>query len=77
MTADTPSTKALLEKDTAWTTAIAGSERVQVHRYMVMAHAVKVNRVDQKEQAKSLSNIESQNHSLKSRINILRVSWRV
>ena len=77
VTADTPATKALLEKDTAWTTAIAGSERVQGHRFMVMAHAVKVSRVDQKEQAKSISNIESQNPSLMSRVKILCVSWRV
>ncbi len=44
---------------------------------MVMAHADKVSRVDPKEQAKSISNIESQNPSLKSRVKILRVFWRV
>ncbi len=59
MTADTTSTKALLEKDTAWTTAIAGGEHVQGHRFMVVAHAVKLSRVDQNEQAKSISNIAS------------------
>jgi hypothetical protein len=61
----------------ALTTAIAGSECVQGHRFMVMAHAVKVSRVDQKEQAKSILNIESQNASLMSRVIILCVSWRV
>ncbi len=44
---------------------------------MVMAHAVKVSRVDQKEQAKSISNIESQNPSLMSRVRFLCVSWHV
>jgi hypothetical protein len=44
---------------------------------MVMAHAVKLSRVDQNEQAKSISNIASQNPSLKSRVEILCVSWRV
>ncbi len=53
VTADTPSTKALLEKNPAWTTAIASSERVQGHRFMVIARAVKLSRVDQTEQAKS------------------------
>jgi hypothetical protein len=77
VTADTPSTKALLEKNTAWTTAIAGSECVQGHKFMVVAHAVKLSRVDQNEQVKSISNIASQNPSLKSRVDILRVSWCV
>jgi hypothetical protein len=77
VTADTPSTKALLENDTAWTTVIAGSKRVQGHIFVVMTHAVKVSRVDQNEQAKSMSNIASQNPTLKSRVKILRVSWRI
>jgi hypothetical protein len=77
VTADTPTTKALLEKDTAWTTAIAGIEHVQCHRFMVMTHAVKLSRVNQNEQAKSISNIASQNRSLKSRVKILCVSWHV
>jgi hypothetical protein len=76
VTADTPSTKALLEQDTAWTTVIANKTRVQGHKFMVIAHAVKVSRVDQNEQAKSISNIESQNPTLKSRVKILRISWR-
>ncbi len=42
---------------------------------MVMAHAVKVSRVDQNEQSKSISNIVSQNRSLKSRVKILHLSW--
>ncbi len=42
-----------------------------------MAHAVKVSRVDQKEQTNSISNIESQNPSLKSRVKILHVSWHL
>jgi uncharacterized protein YaiI (UPF0178 family) len=66
VTADTPFTKALLEKVTAWTAAIAGSKLFQGHRFMVMAHAVKLSRVDQNEQAKSISDIASQNPSLKS-----------
>jgi uncharacterized protein YaiI (UPF0178 family) len=68
VTADTPSTKALLEKNTAWITAIGSSEHVQGHRFMVMALAVKLSRVDQNEQAKSISNIASQSPSLKSRV---------
>jgi hypothetical protein len=76
VTADTPSTKALLEQDTAWTTVIAGKTRVQGHRFNVMAHAVKVSRVDQNEQTKSIYNIESQNPTLKSRVKILCISWR-
>jgi hypothetical protein len=44
---------------------------------MVMAHAVKVSRVDQNEQAKSITNCESQNPSLKSIVRILCVSWRL
>ncbi len=47
VTADTPSTKAHLEKDTAWMTVISGSQRVQGHKFMVMAHAIKLSRVDQ------------------------------
>ncbi len=74
--ADTPSTKALLEQDMAWTTVIAGKTRVQGHRFIVMAHAVKVSRVDQNEQAKSITFIESQNPTLKSRGKILHISWR-
>jgi hypothetical protein len=77
VTADTPSTKALLEKYMAWTTAIAGSESIEGHKFMVMAHYVKLSRVDQNEQAKSIPNIESQNPSLKSKVKILRVSWCV
>ncbi len=77
VTADTPSTKALLKKDTAWTTAIAHSQHGQGHRFVVMAHAVKLSKVDHNEQAKSISNIASQNPSLKSRVNILCVSWHV
>jgi hypothetical protein len=75
VTADSPSTKALLEEDTAWTTVIAGRARVKGRRFLVMAHAVKVSRVDPNEQAKSISNLESQNPSLKSRVKILRVAW--
>ncbi len=59
VTADAPSTKAPLEKDTAWMTAITGSERVQGHRFIIMAHAVTFSRVDQNEQAKSIFNIAS------------------
>jgi hypothetical protein len=77
MTADTPSMKAVLEKDTAWTNANAGSKRVQGYRFMAMAHAVKVSRVDQRKQVKSISNFESHNHSLLSRVKILCVSLRV
>jgi hypothetical protein len=44
---------------------------------MVMAHSVKLSRVDQIEQAKSITNIESQNSFLKSRVIILHVSWRI
>ncbi len=46
MTADTASTKALLEQDRAWMTVIASSEHVQGHSFMIMAHAFKVSRVD-------------------------------
>ncbi len=42
-----------------------------------MAHAVKISRVDQKEQAKSISNLESQKLSLRFRVNILCVSRHV
>ncbi len=42
-----------------------------------MAHAVKVSREDQKEQAKSITNIESQNPYLKSRVKILCISWHL
>jgi hypothetical protein len=66
MTAETAATKAFLEQDTTWTTVIAGSEGVQRHRFVVMAHSVKLSRVDQNEQAMSVTNIESQNPSLHS-----------
>jgi hypothetical protein len=76
VTADSPSTKALLEEETGWTRVIAGRARVKVRRFMVMAHAVKVSKVDLKEQTKFISNLEAQNPSLKSRVKILRVAWR-
>jgi hypothetical protein len=44
---------------------------------MVMVHALKFSRVDQKEQAKSISNLESQNLYLKSWVKILHVSWHL
>jgi hypothetical protein len=44
---------------------------------MIMAHAVKLSRVDQNEQTKSISNIATRNPSLKSRVEILCVSWHV
>jgi hypothetical protein len=45
--------------------------------FMVMAHAVKLSRVDETEKAKLISNTVSQNPSLKSRVKTLRVFWRV
>jgi hypothetical protein len=44
---------------------------------MAMALSVTLSRVDKKEQAKSISNIESQNPSLQARVKILCVSWRI
>jgi hypothetical protein len=73
-TADSPHTKSLLEQDTSWTTVIAGRAHVKGQMFMVLAHAVKVSWVDTKEQAKSISNLESQNPSLKSHVKILRIS---
>jgi hypothetical protein len=77
MTADTSSTNNLLEKNMAWTTAIASSECIWDHRFVVMAIAVKLSMVDYSEQAKSILNIASQNPSLKSKVKILSVSWHV
>jgi hypothetical protein len=70
----TPSTKALLEQDTTWKIVIAGKLCNQGHRFIVIAYAVKVSRVDQNEQAKLISNIESQNPTLKSSITIVSVT---
>jgi hypothetical protein len=77
ITADTPSTKALLEKESEWTKVIAGQARVKGRRFMVMAHCVQVSRVDPKEQAKSISNLEAQNPLLQPKVKILRVAWRL
>ncbi len=44
---------------------------------MIMAHAVKFSRMDQKEQAKSISINESENPTPMSRVKIIRVSWRL
>ncbi len=41
-----------------------------------MAHAVRTSRVDLDEQAKSISDLEAQNPSLKGKVKILRVAWR-
>ncbi len=75
VTADSLLTKALLEQDTTWTTVIAGWARVKGCRLMVMALALNISRVDQFEQAKSITNIQSQNPSLTFRVKILCVSW--
>jgi hypothetical protein len=75
MTADCPTSKALLEQESKWTTVIAGKVRINGHHFMVMAQAVKISRVDPKEQAKFISSLEAQNPSLKSRVIVLHVAW--
>jgi hypothetical protein len=40
---------------------IAGQAHVKGHCFLVMAHPVKVSKIDPKEQAKSTSNLEAQN----------------
>ncbi len=44
---------------------------------MAMAYAVKVSQVDQQEQAKSISNIESQNPFIRSKVIIFCIYWHM
>ncbi len=46
VTADSRPTKALLEQEREWTKVIAGKMHVESHRFMMLAHSVKVSRVD-------------------------------
>ncbi len=48
---DCSSTKALLEQEHELTTVIASRACIKGHHFMFMSHAVKVSRVDLKEQA--------------------------
>jgi hypothetical protein len=71
VTANTPSTKALLEQYKTWTTCIASSTRVQGHRSMIIAYTVRVSTIDRSEQAKYIFNNSSQYSFLKSRVIIV------
>ncbi len=47
---------------------LASSARAKGCYFMVVVHAVKISRVDTKEQAKSISSLEALNLVLKSRV---------
>jgi hypothetical protein len=55
----------------------AGLARVKGKTFTVLAHAVRTCRVDPAEQAESISDLEAQNPSLKGKVKILHVAWRL
>jgi hypothetical protein len=65
-----------LEKETGWTTVIAGQASVKEKTLTVMAHSVRTIMVDSAEQAKSISDLETQNPDLKGKVKTLQVAWQ-
>ncbi len=69
-------TKTLLEQEEGWTQVIGGQTKVRGRRFTVIAHRVRTNRIDMKNQQKALEELQAQNPQLKTRVKFLKVAWR-
>jgi hypothetical protein len=76
ITADSHETKSLLELEEGSTQVIGGRTKERGRRFTVMAHRVRTNRIDIKNQQKALAELQAQYPHLKSKVKFLKVAWR-
>jgi hypothetical protein len=73
ITLDTEETREIWLKDTKWLAIYGRNARVKRREFVVLAHGIKVNQVQ--DQAKAKQEIYNQNPKLRGIVEILRVTW--
>jgi hypothetical protein len=66
-----------LEQEERWTEMIARQTNVRGRQFTAMAHSVRKNRIDTKNQQKAPAELQAQNPQLNGRVKFLRVAWKI